>query len=90
VCVATTQGDAIKAMQSNKDHAVYSDLFSSTPKPLQGYAHVCFSLSTSSLVQAPSCSFKQMVRRKQCKLLLNSALIARGALLLGFVLYILY
>jgi len=31
-----------------------------------------------------------MVKRKLCKLLLNSAFIAREALLLGFVLYILF
>ena len=66
--VATTQSDAIKY----KDHAVYSDFFSSKPKcKPEGYHAVCL-----QYVALCWClPAKHMAKSKRCKLLLNSALI---------------
>ena len=55
-------------MQSNKDHAVYTDLFSSKPKcKPEGYRAVC----VQSVALSCGLSAKQMEKRKQCKVPTN-------------------
>ncbi len=57
-----------KAMQSNKDHAVYSDLFSSKRKyEPKGYHAVCVQYVALSCCL----SAKQMAKSKQCKVPTN-------------------
>ncbi len=61
-----------KVMQSNKDHVIYSDFFSSRRKfKPEGYHDVC-----GQYVALSCClSATQMEKSKQCRLLLNSVLL---------------